>query len=174
MQIRLKNNVCFRDVTKLLAPSMNLRKFGELFQLEQAKAHFPFGILNSIAVLDWPELPTDPESWESDLNPSTPTDFPAKLKEAQDLFRKAGCKCLGDYLKAYLILDVDILFCATQKWRRELKAVIGLDFIETRKFTISSLSYTAGLKTMESNLRIGSFFPNNAQHYALLRNGMRG
>ena len=174
MQIRMKNRICFRDVTKLLAPSTNLRKFGELFNLKQAKAHFPFGILNSVDVLDWPELPTDPASWESDLHPSDSSEFPAKLKEAQMLFKEANCSSVGDYLKAYLVLDVDILFHATQKWRKELASVIGLDFIESRKFTISSLSYTAGLKKMEANLRIGSFFPNNSQHYALLRKGMRG
>jgi len=174
MQIRTRNNVCFRDITKLLAPSTNLRKFGELFGLQQAKAHFPFGILNSVSVLSRPDLPADPASWESDLHQFDAEAFSSKLSEAQALFAEAKCSNLGDYLKAYLILDVEILYHATQKWRRELKTVIGLDFVESRKFTISSLSYTAGLKNMEANLRIGSFFPNNSQHYALLRQGMRG
>ena len=177
MQIRTKNKICFRDVTKLLAPSTNLRKFGELFDLHQAKAHFPFKILSSIEVLSRTALPTDKESWISDLTGNhmmSDDEFSKMLAEAQTLFNQASCQNLGDYLRSYLILDVEILFEATQKWRKELKRVIGLDFIETRKFTISSLSYTAGLKTMELNGRIGSFFPNNVQQYSLLRKGMRG
>jgi len=42
--IKTRNGTSFRDITKLLAPSTNLRNFGRLFNLEQAKAHFPFGI----------------------------------------------------------------------------------------------------------------------------------
>lgn len=170
--IRTRNKVTFRDVTKLLAPSASLRSFGKLFNLEQCKAHFPFGILDSIEVLDLPELPSDLRLWQSDLAGTPFTEN--ELKEAQELFTKAGCHTLGDYLKAYLSLDVEILLEATQKWRLHLKELIGLDFIEHRKFTISSLSYTAGLKKSESNLRIGTFFPNNCQMYRLLRRGMRG
>lgn len=170
--IRTRNKVTFRDITKLLAPSASLRSFGKLFNLEQSKAHFPFGILDSIDVLNQSELPTDLSLWQSDLAGAPFTE--ADLKEAQDLFIKAGCQTLGDYLKAYLSLDVEILLEATQKWRLHLKDLIGLDFIEHGKFTISSLSYTAGLKKSESNLRIGSFFPNNCQTYRLLRRGMRG
>lgn len=170
--IRTRNKVTFRDVTKLLAPSASLRSFGKLFNLEQCKAHFPFGILDSVRVLELPELPGDLKVWQSDL--AGPPFTESDLREARELFDKAGCRNLGDYLKAYLSLDVEILLEATQRWRRHLKEVIGLDFLEHRKFTISSLSYTAGLKKAEANLRIGTFFPNNSQIYRLLRRGMRG
>ena len=46
--------------------------------------------------------------------------------------------------------------------------------VGAEKFTISSLAYTAGLKHMEKNQRLGNFFPNNDQLYRLLRQGMRG
>lgn len=156
----------------MLAPSASLRSFGKLFNLEQCKAHFPFGVLDSVKVLELPELPSDLSLWQSDL--AGPPFTEAQLEEARELFVKAGCKTLGDYLKAYLTLDVEILLEATQKWRRHLRELVGLDFIEHRKFTISSLSYTAGLKKAESNLRFGTFFPNNSQIYRLLRRGMRG
>ena len=173
-QIRTANKICFRDVTKLLAPSTSLKKFGQLFKLEQCKAHFPFGMLNSIEILENEKLPTDLSLWKSDLA-SGGGEFGAKeLAEAQELFDKAGCKNLGDYLKAYLVLDVEILLEASQLWRASLKKDVGLDFVESRKFTISSLAYEGSLKKLESNLRIGSFFPNNSQHYRLLRRGMRG
>jgi len=170
--IRTRNKVTFRDITKMLAPSASLRSFGKLFNLEQCKAHFPFGILDSVKVLELPELPSDLSVWQSDL--AGPPFTETQLQEARELFDKAGCSTLGDYLKAYLTLDVEILLEATQKWRRHLRDLIHLDFVEHRKFTISSLSYTAGLKKAESNLRIGTFFPNNSQTYRLLRRGMRG
>lgn len=164
--------ISFRDITKLLAPSTSLRKFGELFGLEQTKAHFPFALLRSVEVLSRPGLPSDPAEWTSDLTGSAITE--AEIAEALALFEEAGCESLGDYLAAYLRLDVEILYRATQEWRKTLARVVGVDFVESRKFTISSLSYTAGLKSWEARGRIGSFFPNNSQIYRLLRRGMRG
>ena len=175
------HGVSFRDVTKLLAPSTNLRKFGELFGLEQKKAHFPFSLLTSVQDLRRPGLPasaSDP-AWRSDLEYAGASASATGISEAEHLealrlFEEARCCNLGDYLKTYLKLDVDILYQASQAWRRQLRQLTGVDFVESRKFTISSLSYTAGLKVWERNKRIGTFFPNNSQHYRLLRRGMRG
>lgn len=174
--ISTRNGICFRDIAKLLAPSTNLRKFGQLFGLEQSKAHFPFKMLTSVEVLKQPNLPTDDASWVSDLSgPKATSQSLSILKnEAFELFRQADCKNVGDYLRTYLKLDVDILYKASQCWRRQLQRTIGLDFVECRKFTISSLSYTAGLVHLQSKCRLGHFFPNNSQMYRLLRRGMRG
>lgn len=172
-----KLGIKFRDVSKLLAPTTSLRKFGSLFALDQSKAHFPFSILRSVNDLLRSELPSDDQAWMSELGGGggdSQTRLAEVKREAQELFKQADCKNLGDYLKAYLLLDVEILYKATQAWRRQLKSLIGLDFVECKKFTISSLSYTAGLKNMEQNRRIGQFFPNNSQVYRLLRLGMRG
>jgi len=171
--IRTRCGITFRDVVKLLAPSTNLRSFGALFNLEQKKAHFPFGLLNSVKVLRQPSLPTNPELWKSELSGAASVG-PAEIIEAQKLFEEANCKSVGDYLKAYLKLDVDILYLATQQWRRALKPLVGVDFVESSKFTISSLSNLGGQKCLARNLRLGNFFPNNSQNYRLLRNGMRG
>ena len=164
--------IVFRDVTKLLAPSTNLRSFGKLFNLEQAKAHFPFGILTSVKVLEEPSLPDDPKLWKSELTgvPLSKTD----IEEAKKLFQTSGCRNVGEYLKTYLKLDVDILYLATQEWRRHLKGLVDIDFVEANKFTISSLSYLAGYKTCVRERQLGHFFPNNSQTYRLLRLGMRG
>jgi len=136
--IKTKQGIVFRDVCKLLAPSTNLRNFGKLFGLEQEKAHFPFNLLDSVAALDIAELPDDPKLWASSLTGSPPIG-PEEIAQAQALFRKANCKNLGDYLRAYLKLDVVILYKATQLWRSHLKTLVGIDFVESRKFTISSL-----------------------------------
>lgn len=172
-QIRTNLGICFRDVTKMLAPSTNLRSFGKLFNLEQVKAHFPFAILNSVEALKRTSLPQNKSEWQSDLTGSDKISD-AEIKEAQALFEKADCKNIGDYLKAYLKLDVLILYKSTQEWRRTLKKFVNIDFIEARKFTISSLSNLAGLKAASSKKHIGTFFPNNSQIYRLLRGGMRG
>ena len=170
--ISTRAGIVFRDVTKLLAPSTNLRSFGKLFGLEQAKAYFPFGILNSVSVLNQPSLPADPREWRSDLTGDPLSN--EQIAEAVNLFRTSNCTSVGDYLKTYLKLDVDILYLATQEWRKHLKSVIDLDFVETKKFTISSLSYLAGAKTCVRSQQLGHFFPNNSQVYRLLRLGMRG
>jgi hypothetical protein len=172
-QIRTCCGVSFRDITKLLAPSTNLRSFGKLFNLEQVKAHFPFALLNSVSVLRQPTLPSNLDAWKSDLTGSEKITA-AEVEEAQRLFEAAGCQNIGDYLEAYLKLDVIILFRGIQEWRKTLKQVVGIDFVETGKYTISSLSNHAGLTVNAKNCDIGSFFPNNSQVYRLLRMGMRG
>jgi hypothetical protein len=172
-QIRTNLGVSFRDVTKLLAPSTNLRSFGKLFNLEQVKAHFPFAMLTSVKVLTRKNLPTNLKDWNSDLTGSEKITA-AQVDEAQELYRQAGCRNLGDYLKAYLKLDVIILYKATQEWRKTLKQYVDIDFVETGKFTISSLSNLAGHKAAAIKKRIGTFFPNNSQIYNILRSGMRG
>lgn len=173
--------ISFRDVTKLLAPSTNLRNFGKLFNLEQSKAHFPFKILTGVKALEQPRLPSELEAWIDDLfkfgrglTTQDETEVRTKMREAEKLFEEAKCQTVGDYLRHYLKLDVQILYDATQGWRRQLYQLVGIDFVASRKFTISSLSYTAGLKFAERKARIGNFFPNNSQHYRLLRQGMRG
>lgn len=173
--ISLRSGICFRDITKMLAPSTNLRKFGQLFGLKQEKAHFPFQLLNSVEVLrQCKELPpADHPGWQSELRTGGQITR-QEVEQARQLFERAGCKNLGDYLATYLWLDVEILYKASQEWRKTLSSLTGLDFVQCKKFTISSLSYTAGLKTWEKNLRIGTFSVNNSQHYRLLRLGMRG
>ncbi len=171
--IRTNVGVHFRDAVKLLSPSTNLRSFGKLFDLEQVKAHFPFGILNSVQVLQNKDLPRDPKLWKSDLTGSDPI-TEAEIEEAHQLFLKDGCKCLGDYLTTYLKLDVVILYKALQEWRKSLKTLVSIDFVENNKYTIAGFSNLAGLKLAAKNKRFGIFFPNNSQVYRLLRRGMRG
>ena len=164
--------IIFRDITKLLAPSTNLRNFGKLFNLKQEKAHFPFSKLNSVEYLEEQQLPTLLSDWESDITTKKITQ--EEINEAHTLFEKNNCRSVGDYLKIYLKLDVLILFQSTQLWRQELKNQIGIDFIECHKFTIASLTHMANGYNMAINKRIGNFFPNNSQTYRLLRQGMRG
>lgn len=175
ISIATRQGPVFRDLTKLLSPSTNLRAFGQLFQLEQEKAHFPFAFLDSVTKLDYPGLPQDRSIWMSDLNQATSLEeVMHHIELAEQLFQQQGCQTLGDYLKVYLRLDTEILYKAARLWRLRLKEVINIDFLEHRKFTISSLSYYAGLRKSVDLVRLGTFFPNNSQTYRILRQGMRG
>ena len=174
--ITTRSGIEFRDIARLLAPSTSLRKFGELFGLEQAKAHFPFSYLTSVERLKDSSLPLDPEDWRSDLTGDNPTreELAAIRDEALVMWEALGCRNVGDYLSGYLHLDIEILHEGAKRWISTLETLLSLNFVELGKFTISSLSYAAGLKSAESRLRVGSFFPNNSQLYTVLRMGMRG
>lgn len=176
LTIKTKRGPCFRDITKLLAPSTNLAGFGRLFGLEQVKADFPFSYLNSVSRLSDKKLPTNPTHWESELkrHQESSSDIQEKMQRAHQLFQQTGCQNVGDYLKHYLMLDVEILFRAGHLWRQRLATEIDIDFLEHRKFTISSLSYLAGQRNASKQLLIGNFSVNNTQVYKLLRQGMRG
>jgi hypothetical protein len=65
---------------------------------------------------------------------------------------------LGKYLKTYLRLDVDILYCAIQGLRQRIAKEIGVDFVQTGNFTISSVSIIAKDWCAETNLQFGPFF----------------
>ena len=171
-----KCGVEFRDITRLLAPSTSLRKFGQLFGLEQAKAHFPFAFLDSVQRLTERSLPDDDRLWRSELSGAIQTDEQvAQIKaEAATMWDALECQTVEDYLAGYLHLDIEILYLGVQKWNATLEKVLGLNFVELGRYTISSLSYVAGQKDLEKRLCVGSFFPNNSQMYAVLRRGMRG
>jgi DNA polymerase type B, organellar and viral len=172
--IKLQTGISFRDITKLLAPSTNLRSFGALFELPVAKGHFPFSILKGPQSLKIPTLPKDKRTWQSTLSSNQDPITQTEVNEAIDFYNKSGFTNVGQYLKHYLTLDVKILQQATDLWRQRLAKVIGLDFIDIEKFTISSLSNYAGNHKSASLCRPGWFFPNNGQMYALLKRGMRG
>jgi len=148
----------FRDICKLLSPGTNLRSFGRLFNLEQEKAHFPFSYLTSVNVLAEPNLPADKACWESTLT-SARNISQEDIAEAQQLFQAKNCKNIGDYLRIYLLLDVEILFLAVQKWREALKSYVQLDFVEVNKYTMSSLANLAIGRSLVSRNHIGMFFP---------------
>lgn len=175
--IRAKNGIVFRDITKMLAPGTNLRNFGKLFNIHQEKAHFPFSYLTSVEVLKETSLPGIDQLhlWKSDLSSfESNNEIEKKIFEAQKLFSQNKCSSIGEYLKIYLELDVIILYKGIQEWRKALKNIIGIDFIESQNFTISSLANLAVGKSLSSRRHIGLFFPNNSQNYRLLRQGMRG
>lgn len=169
-----KLRINFRDVVKLLSPGTSLRQFGQLFKLTQEKAHFPFFLLTGLEALNLPHLPKTVSEWNSPLSLNKTAMSQAEVDDSIKLFEQNNCQSLGDYLKIYLRLDVDILYCATQGLRQMVAKEIGVDFVQTGNFTISSVSNLAGDRCAAANLQFGQFFPNNSSVYRLLRKGMRG
>ena len=169
-----KLGVAFRDVVGLLAPGTSLKQFGQLFSLRQEKASFPFGILTGVEALELPELPNDLSAWKSELSSSKGPVTRADIEEARRLFVASECCNVGDYLATYLRLDVDILYKAVQAWRCNIRQEVGLDFVETGNYTISSVSNLAGERCASRHLQFGQYFPNSSPVYRLLRKGMRG
>ena len=165
--------ITFRDITKMLAPGTNLRSFGNLFKLSVEKGHFPFSILTDVDKLLLPELPTTPSAWKSELTGGADIKS-EEIAKCLEFYKKSKFKNIGEYLKHYLLLDVEILHKATNLWRIRLKNIVGIDFIDVEKYTISSLSNYAGSINAADLCRVGWYFPNNTQVYALLKHGMRG
>lgn len=172
--IRTKNGIQFRDITKMLAPSTNLRSFGKMFNLDIEKGHFPFKILTHVQSLWLPNLPSQLDLWKSELTGNKNAVTKKEVEEAITFYNQSGFTSVGQYLQHYLVLDVQILQQATNHWRKRLLKIIGLDFVDIQKFTISSLSSYAGAHTLALHKKTGWFFPNNSQMYALLKRGMRG
>lgn len=173
IQITTNTGLAFRDICRLLSPGTNLASFGKLFDLEVKKASFPFSYLTSVKILDEPRLPNDLAIWKSELT-SSKNATEADVREAQRLFEAAECKNIGEYLVVYLKRDVEILFRAAQLWRKKLREIVKVDFIECECFTISSLSNLAVYKSLIERKFVGLFSCNNSQNYRLLRSAVRG
>lgn len=172
VSISTRTGISFRDVTKLLSPGTSLRQFAKMTNLFLEKSHFPFAILTGPEALKIPRLPSQAKDWKSDL--TGPSITQEEVDQSLELFEKRECQNVGDFLRVYLILDVEILLRAVETWRFFLKEQVDVDFLESRKFTISSLSHLAGQRYLARIRAVGNFFPNNSQVYRLLKKGMRG
>ena len=161
-------------MVRLLSPGTNLRQFGALFNLQQAKAHFPFGLLTGVEALNIAQLPPLAQDWNNQLGLTKAPVTQKEVDEALRLFGDSNCSNLGDYLKTNLRLDVDILYHATQGWCHTIFEEIKVDFMQSAKFTISSLSNFSGYLNASANLYVGQFFPNSSPVYRILQKGMRG
>ena len=81
-----KCRVTFRDVVRLLSPGTNLRQFGALFNLQQAKAHFPFGLLTGVEALNIAQLPPLAQDWNNQLGLTKAPVTQKEVDEALHLF----------------------------------------------------------------------------------------
>ena len=155
------------EIRGLLAPSINLAGLARMCGLSVSKGIFPFGKLTgNAAFLHETRLPSDPRKWINDLDPQhSPSQ--TEIDEALVAFENGGCRTVADYLKLYLADDVRILQRSVIALGNAYFQILGLHFIDSFRFTISSfLSYAMQMRLMR-DCHPGMFFPNHAFLYAV-------
>jgi hypothetical protein len=167
------SGVVICEIKRLLGPGTSLASLGTACNLEQVKGIFPFRQFVSLDFLDRPSLPPDAADWASDLNPiHSPSQ--ADVDEAIAFFRAKNFSKISDFLEFYLDLDVIILQRSVVAMAQVYYKILGLNFIESRKTTVSSLSSAGAQHFLARQCRPCNFFPNHARLYNLLKKSLRG
>jgi hypothetical protein len=158
------------EAKRLLSPGFSLASLAKTCGLEMEKSIFPFSRLTDMEFLKRPGLPPDKEDWASDLNPGGgPTQ--AQVDEALELYRSKNFATVGAYLVFYLKKDVLILQMAMLKLCRGLYSALGLSPVDSRRFTISSLSTLGAQSYLMRRKKVGFFFCNDSTTYAVRHTG---
>jgi hypothetical protein len=163
----------FGEVKRLLSPGTSLASLARTFGLRESKGIFPFDLFTDLSFLDRARLPRDAALWASALNPGK-SPSQEEVDEAQALFDERGFGSVGEYLAHYLSLDVVILQRAAVAMEDKYYEALGLDFVELRKFTVSSLSSCGAQHFLARNRRVGFFSPNHARMYSVSGGGGGG
>ena len=131
----------FLDARFLMAPNASLANFIEMTSLKQRKMTFPHALNTSRDFLLRPTLPANAADWYDPLRRVSPSQ-----KEVNDMlleFDRLGCKNIGEFLAAYLRLDVVLLNQALQRLLDTFTAILDISAIDLGKSTISSLASSA-------------------------------
>jgi DNA polymerase type B, organellar and viral len=164
--------ISFQEVRRLLPEGTSLSKFRGMCGLSECKSSFPFELLQQDqAFLQAKELPPKAEQWRSRLG-GVPSQ--ESVDEARALFSSLQCENVGDYLRHYLKQDCLMLGKGFQALRDSFYSLFRLDVVDSRKFTISSLSALASQAYLFRNKKVGFFTPQEPKIYSLLRQGLRG
>ena len=158
--------VWIAEIKRLLSPGSSLSRLARTCNLVESKMIFPFDRFTSPAFLQERRLPAFASAWSNELNPdASPTqqDVDSALAE----FESHGDSCVGSYLKRYLRLDVIILLKSVVALKKEYYAILGLDFVECCKYTVSSLSALGAQSFLFRSKRVGQFFVNHSRMYSV-------
>jgi hypothetical protein len=154
------------EAKRLMAPGISLGGLAELCGLEESKAIFPFDKFVSAEYLKEPRLPSDAADWISSLNPDK-SPSQSDVDEANRIFDQLGFTSVGAYIRHYLRLDCLILQKAMIVTARGYSELLGLHFVDSGKFTVSSLVTAGSQAFLARNKRIANFFPNHSKIYAV-------
>ena len=154
------------EIKRLLSPGSSLARFAKTCNLVESKMIFPFDLFKSSSFLSEPRLPALASEWVNALNPDSVPDQ-SEVDAVQLEFDERGYQCVGDYLRAYLRLDVVILLKCSVALKREYYRILGLDFVECCKYTVSSLSALGAQTFLFRNRRVGQFFVNHSRMYSV-------
>ena len=150
-----------------LAPGTDLSGLAKMCNLKEEKFIFPFSKLTTFDFLLEPKLPSDCSEWASSLNPDkSPTQD--QVNEALAFYEERGFTQVIEFLRHYLLLDCVILQKSCQAIGRVYFDIMGLHFVDSRKFTASSFSATGAQTYLARNRRPGCYFVNHARIYAVI------
>ena len=161
----LFDNIRIGEIRRL-TPLSDLSGLAKMCNLRETKCIFPFSKLTTFDYLREPRLPADKSDWVSSLNPDR-APSQQEVDSALEFFDRKGFTCVLDYLKFYLRLDVIILQRALKAIGRKYFQILGLHYIDSRKFTASSFSAAGAQTFLARHRRPGSWFVNHARTYAV-------
>lgn len=154
-------NVVFTDAKFYLSAGASLAQMLKtvLNDKDSEKAIFPHGLFTNREFLKQASLPADAAAWKDPLRPDVhPTQ--AAVDEAIVNFRRQGCKTIGEIEHYYMYKDVTLLQKALYGLFDAFKEIIGLDAIDVRKMSISSLSSAGVMKWLRKKKSYAYFSPN--------------
>ena len=101
-------------------------EYDEILEKLTKKQSFCYSYIKNEEVLEEEKLPPIEEWQDSYLDNKKPT-TEAEVKEANEMFNFAGCKKIGDFYDFYLRIDVELLCCVFESWRKLGKDNFSLD-----------------------------------------------
>ena len=129
------------------------------------KGVFPYAYFDSLAKLNETSLPSI-ENFKNDLTGEecSANDY----EHAQNAWSQFNCSTLGDYLKIYLELDVNLLADVFQQFR---KVTFNEDKLEATHFvSLPHISYISAFKSTKETIHL----LQDPEQYTLFERGIRG
>ena len=162
----------FVDICDHIGPGSSLASFAKMTNQKEEKMIFPFSAFDSLDFLKREHLPTDKSEWFNDLKHEQTPD--ADIEKAHADFTRIGAKNIGDYLKSYLRIDVELLGKGVITYFRSLFDKYEVHSLDIDATTISSYSSYLFQHHLMKNKRIATFSPNLLPLYGCLRSASTG
>ena len=129
------------------------------------KGVFPYSYFDSLSCLQETSLPSR-EAFTNDLNGKACSEEDYRF--AQKAWQEFGCQTFGDYLMAYLKLDVILLACVFERFRSKTLEQDGLDPVHF--VSLPGLSFLSAFKMTGESINL----INDLEMYTFFERGIRG
>ena len=154
------------DIRRLAPPNIDLSGLARMCNVREEKFIFPFEKLTNFEFLLSPSLPKDKDEWRNTLTPSkSPTQ--EMVNQAIAFFEEKQFTSVMSYLKYYLSLDVLLLQQSVTAIGVVYHQILGLHYLDSRKYTTSSLSSAGAQTFLARNRRPGVYFANHSRTYSV-------
>lgn len=164
--------VTFVDAKLMLGPGTSLASLARQCSLSMAKGIFPFCRLTSMSYLDETRLPVSASEWnENSLGGKTVDQ--AEVDEALATFDRLGCANVGEYMRHYLRLDVEILQSCLRHLYDMMLQSHGIDFVERRAFTAASMSMHSSQTFLARQRRVSMTAMADPTLFSVRQTGVR-